>query len=349
MLIDPSVSVSIVVGGIVVGSGTINYTDQSASGSSQNIVSETVSFSIIVGGITVGSGSITYDDYITYNGGGSRTVDIPVSVVVGNITVGNGTIEITDTYGAVSTLTPLLQILSITPNPVNATYGVPFTVSVVVKEVNGVPCNGEIRILDENNNIVASTVVSFNGGDQKQVDFNITQTIPVGTHNWSVVAYNSTTRNIDDTEQLTVNVSTPGQNPVFTIKNIIPSTVNTTPGSRFRVTFVIGITSATSGTCILRIYDHMNNKIVEQWINFPNTADQTITVDMTAPDTPGTYTWKAQAYSFNTGTMTDEKTFIINVASTGGGGGGGATTATTGIPWWVIIIAIILLLLLLRE
>jgi len=343
MSIDPSVNISIVVGGIVVGSGSIDYTDQSANGSSQSIVSETVSFNIVVGDITVGSGSITYDDYVTYNGGGSRTVDISVSVVEGGITVGNGTIEITDTYGAVSAPTPLLQIVSITPNPVNATYGVPFTVSVVVKEVNGAPCSGEIRILDENNNIVASSTVSFSGGDQKQVDFNITQVIPVGTHNWSVVAYNITTSKIDDTKPLTVNVSTPSQPPTFTIKSITPSTVNTSPGSRFSVTFTIGISGALNGTCILRIYDHLNNKIVEQFINFPNAQDQVVTVDMTAPDSPGTYTWTAQVYEFGSGSMTDSKTFTVNVSSTGGGGGGGVTT----IPWWIILIVAILILLLL--
>jgi len=267
------------------------------------------------------------------------TVSYGVGIVIDTISLGDSV-----NYSIIG-VNPKLSIVNVSPDPVVAYYGTPFDITVTVAEVNGYPCTGLIIVRDNNNNIVAQSEASFNALEQKEITFRIDRNIPVGTYTWTVEAYNSTTQTTDDTRNITVNITTPEQIPYFTIKNIIPSTVNTTPSSRFSIAFIVGIYGATSGTCILYVYDHNNNKILEQFINFPNTEDQTIIVSFTAPSSPGSYLWKAQAYSFNANKVTDEKTFTINVSGTGGG----TTTTIAGIPWWIILIVAILILLLLGE
>jgi len=215
---------------------------------------------------------------------------------------------------------PILEIIDVSPDPVNAYVGIPFTISVTVRETGGYPCTGLIVVRDDKGNTVVQDEEQFNAFQQKTVILSIDKTIPAGTYIWTVEVYNETTQATDDTRNITVNVATPQQIPYFIIKNIIPSTVNTSPGSKFSVSFTIAIYGAVSGTCILYIYDHLGNKVSEQWIIFKLQQEQTVTVSLTAPDTPGSYLWRAVAYSFNAQQVTDEKKFTVNVSSGGGGG-----------------------------
>jgi len=221
---------------------------------------------------------------------------------------------------------PILEIVDVSPDPVNAYVGIPFTISVTVRETGGYPCTGLITLKDDKGNTVAQDEEQFNAFQQKTIILRVDTLLHVGTYIWTVEVYNETTQTTDDTRNITINVTTPQQIPYFTIEYIIPSTVNTSPGSKFNVSFIIAIYGAVSGTCILYIYDHLGNKVSEQWIIFKLQQEQTVIVSLTAPDTPGSYLWRAVAYSFNAQQVTDEKKFTVNVSSGGGGGGGGAVT-----------------------
>jgi len=102
---DPAVQVQVVDElGNVIGTGTIDYIDESASGQQRTIVTRTIQLRVVdEAGNELGSGTIEYDDYVSYMFGGTRTITVSGYVYSeAGDEVGTFKINLTDTYGAES-------------------------------------------------------------------------------------------------------------------------------------------------------------------------------------------------------------------------------------------------------
>lgn len=91
--------------GNTIGSISGTYIDDSQDGTSEQLVQRTIDITVVdENGNNVGSGSLNYQDYITYNGGGTRTINLTGNVIDdSNNSVGNISGELNDTYGAITT------------------------------------------------------------------------------------------------------------------------------------------------------------------------------------------------------------------------------------------------------
>jgi len=99
--------------------GTVSgeYTDDSQDATSENIVHRTIDGQVLLEGERVDNGVVLeYDDYVTYNGGGTRTISVVgnawlyvaeegFSAIVGDC---SGSLE--DNYGAVTKIPTTLTL-----------------------------------------------------------------------------------------------------------------------------------------------------------------------------------------------------------------------------------------------
>lgn len=83
--------------------GTISgtYQDDSANGSQEQVNNVSVPITATMDNDQVGNGSMDYQDYVTYDNGGSRTIDISGNVLIDNDVVGSASATLVDDYGAV--------------------------------------------------------------------------------------------------------------------------------------------------------------------------------------------------------------------------------------------------------
>ncbi|RLE37068.1 hypothetical protein DRJ17_07340 [Candidatus Woesearchaeota archaeon] len=103
--------------GNVIGSVSGSYIDEYQDSTSEQIESRTISINVVdENGNSVGSGQLQYDDYITYNDGGTRTIDLSGDVKddEGNI-IGSANGSLEDQYGSVSAKIPTKLEITITP------------------------------------------------------------------------------------------------------------------------------------------------------------------------------------------------------------------------------------------
>ena len=96
-----SISGKVLIDSEQVGSISGTYKDDSANGSKQVIEPVSIPITVNVNNEQIGNGSMSYQDYVTYNGGGSRTVDISGNVLIDNDVVGNASATLIDDYGKV--------------------------------------------------------------------------------------------------------------------------------------------------------------------------------------------------------------------------------------------------------
>lgn len=94
-------------------SGT--YIDEYLDQSTEQIISRQVTITVADDqSNTLGNGTLTYDDYISYNGGGTRTITLSGNVVdEQNNTIGSISGSLEDEYGSVKI--PTVITLEITP------------------------------------------------------------------------------------------------------------------------------------------------------------------------------------------------------------------------------------------
>ncbi|MEM4976222.1 MAG: hypothetical protein QXT64_02740 [Desulfurococcaceae archaeon] len=98
--------VNVIVDNVKVGEGAIKLIDEFRDDTVQRIVSRSVSGSVLVDSVVVGSASGSYEDYVTYGSGGTRTVDILVRTFIDSVLLSSSTLMHTDRYGAVVTEVP---------------------------------------------------------------------------------------------------------------------------------------------------------------------------------------------------------------------------------------------------
>jgi len=191
---------------LIVGNITGEYIDESSDETSENIQHRTITGEVKIDTLVVGYATLEYDDYITSNGGGTRTIDISGDVEIDSYKVGNSSGSLIDNYGVVTAGTSHFSLISY-PTEVNVNAGSSFTISVTVKNDGGVDGVVMIRIRDHNNSIVASKQVTVAAGGNQSLTLTATAPSSPGTYSWKVEAYNVDSGAVDDSESFTVEVS----------------------------------------------------------------------------------------------------------------------------------------------
>ena len=100
------------------------------------------------------------------------------------------------------------DITSVYPSSITTTPGATITINVTVRNIGDASGTVTINILDNNNNIVASTSISLAPGAEATKTFTLVAPTTPGTYRYTVNAVNNTTNNIDDTATITINVTT---------------------------------------------------------------------------------------------------------------------------------------------
>jgi hypothetical protein len=81
-MVAKTISGNVLLDSTVVGSFSITYEDERASKVSETKVTRQITVTVTVGGVEVGSGTLSYEDLIASNGGGKRTITLKGSVEV---------------------------------------------------------------------------------------------------------------------------------------------------------------------------------------------------------------------------------------------------------------------------
>ncbi|MHC1628223.1 MAG: Ig-like domain-containing protein [Candidatus Nezhaarchaeales archaeon] len=135
----PLISGSVLLEGEEVGAVSGEYIDESQDAPSENIQSRSIAGEVYLDGLRVDIAvTLAYDDYVTYNGGGTRTIDISGTVYLtydgGNyIIAGNASGSLKDDYGAVAVIETQLK-LEVTPH-INGTLK--YTLKATLTDING--------------------------------------------------------------------------------------------------------------------------------------------------------------------------------------------------------------------
>lgn len=110
-----------------VGNVSGTYKDDSYNGSQEQINNVSVPITATMDNEKIGNGSMNYQDYVTYNGGGSRTIDVNGDVLIDTSKVGVVNATLVDDYGAVQQ-----QVI---PSPSTASttssHGIPWWIIII--------------------------------------------------------------------------------------------------------------------------------------------------------------------------------------------------------------------------
>ncbi len=106
-----------------VGSISGTYQDDSANSSQEQINNVSVPINVIIDNNQVGNGSMNYQDYVTYNGGGSRTIDVNGNVLIDTSKVGTVNATLVDDYGAVQQ--------QVTTTSSTSSHGIPWWIIII--------------------------------------------------------------------------------------------------------------------------------------------------------------------------------------------------------------------------
>ncbi len=109
--------VNVIVDNVKVGEGAIKLIDEFRDDTVQRIVSRSVSGSVLVDSVVVGSASGSYEDYVTYGSGGTRTVNILIRTFTDSILLSQTQLAHVDRYGAVVTQPPPQPPPEVPPPP----------------------------------------------------------------------------------------------------------------------------------------------------------------------------------------------------------------------------------------
>ena len=142
----PLISGSVFLMGEEVGAVSGEYIDESQDAPSENIQSRSIPGDVLLEGEVVSIAvNLAYDDYVSYNGGGIRTVDISGTVYLtydgGNyIIVGNASGSLEDNYGAAGVVETQLS-LEVTPH-IDGTLK--YTLKAKLTDADGNPLQGKL-------------------------------------------------------------------------------------------------------------------------------------------------------------------------------------------------------------
>ena len=87
--------------------------------------------------------------------------------------------------------------------------GKSFSINVTVTNDGSAQGTAEVRLKDHNNNIVSTEEVTLSAGASKTVTLTATAPSTEGTYQWIIETYNMDTQSVDDTDTITLNVTTP--------------------------------------------------------------------------------------------------------------------------------------------
>jgi len=114
---EKTVSGTVYADGVALGSISGTYIDDYQNSASEQILSRSVPITVAdESGIEIGSGALSYDDYVSYNGGGVRTITVSGNVYANSDVVGSVSGSLDDQYGAVSAKIPTKITLTIIPS-----------------------------------------------------------------------------------------------------------------------------------------------------------------------------------------------------------------------------------------
>ncbi|RLB80030.1 MAG: hypothetical protein DRH17_12690 [Deltaproteobacteria bacterium] len=323
--------------GNVVGSISGIYVDDYQDSSSQQIDHRSISITVVdEEGDEIGSGVLEYDDYISYNGGGTRTINIAGSVRddEGN-EIGSASGSLEDQYGSAQAAAPSFAITSY-PSGVQAQPGASFTINVVVANNGGAEGTVEVRLKDHNGSVVDSKEVSIAPGSSEQVQLTGTAPSTEGSYTWSVEAYNVSTGQVDDAKTFTLTVTTTPQ-PSFQITSW-PSKITTSPGAGFTVSVTVA-NNGSDGDAEIRVKDHNGSIVARATVTIAGGSSQSVSLAATAPSTSGTYTWRVEVYNVDAGRVDDSKDFTVEVV--------GAVPIPMDTFWYLLIAVVLIAMLLL--
>jgi hypothetical protein len=97
----PSISGSVNLDGIGIGSVTGTYIDDSVEQRSETINNVTINITVYIDSTVIGSGVLQYQDYVAYDGGGSRTINVSGNTLLDSTVVGSAVGYLIDNYSAV--------------------------------------------------------------------------------------------------------------------------------------------------------------------------------------------------------------------------------------------------------
>jgi len=252
--------------------------------------------------------TVSLVDTVTATGTLTRETDASVSltdIVAYNVTY----------YQPPPTPTPQPRFTIVNyPSSLTTIVYTPTTLTVTVKEGNNVAGGVRVALLDDMNKLVTYVDAVFNPGEQRDVNITFTAPGTPGTYTWSIQLINQATGVLDDAKTFTLNVTAGGGQPKFVIS--IPASITAKPGEQFKLQVTVQEVHAVSGTCILYVYDHLNNKVATEYVNILTPGgSQYITITLTAPGNEGSYIWRVDAYNFTTEQIDDSKTFTLNVTT----------------------------------
>jgi len=201
-------------------------------------------------------------------------------------------------------------------------------VKIRYKVVNLGDAPGDCRIwvTNEIGKVVYETILRNIQPGSTIEDVSDTITLPEkpGLYYWTIVAYNETTKEVDDRREFTVRVEeppppappAPPPEPVFRFITVRAEYAGKEPGSPFRIMYSLVNSGNAFGSCEVRVYDHNGEKVwYRRHENIPPYAMTApfYTGELKLPMEPGRYDWSIEVYNLSTGKVDDKRTITLTV------------------------------------
>ena len=170
---------------------------------------------------------------------------------------------------------------------------------VIIANNGGEAGDCKLVLRDHNNNVITEKTERM--APESSISVVLTATTPSpGYYTWKVETVNLTTNNIDDTYTFSFRVVNPN-NPNFRIVSpVSPATVRAQKNTRFKVDIKLSNVGYAGGSAGVRLVNHMGEEQDYKEIYLQAQTTTSLTLEATAPDTIGTYTWRIQAINKQT-------------------------------------------------
>ena len=93
-----------------------------------------------------------------------------------------------------------------------------------------------------------------------------------------------------------------------------PSSISASPGATITINVTVVNNGDADGTVEVRVRDHNNSIVASKQVTVAAGSSTSVSLTATAPSSPGTYSWKVEAYNVDTGTVDDSKSFTVEVS-----------------------------------
>lgn len=201
--------------------------------------------------------------------------------------------------------------------PVEATFGgkipnTPSNIYVIIGNNGGEAGDCKLVLRDHNYNVITEKTVRIPPESSISAVLTVTMPSRPGYYTWYVEAVNLTTNNIDYTHTFSFRVVDPND-PNFHIIVAIPETARAQKNTRFKVVASIKNVGHTGGIARVRLLNQAGEEQDYREIYLQAQSTVSLTLEATAPDTIGTYTWRIQAINMQTFHVDSEDSFTLEV------------------------------------